>query len=97
MIKLTDLLNETENSNPNIRWKQHIEEIIKCAEKALMSNDPGLVATQIALMADHARFAGDKHKASVPKQQTSQYVNSNISNSYAGDDSDINAYIGQRI
>lgn len=97
MIKLLDLLNEDVDTSSNTHWRDHFNDIIKCAETALSSNDPEVIASQVSAIIGHADAAGNKHEATYAKAGIPTFVNSNIANSYAGDDSDINAYSGQRI
>ena len=97
MIKLLDLLNEDVDTSSNTHWRDHFNAIIKCAETALSSNDPEVIASQVSAIIGHADAASNKHEATYAKAGTPTFVNSGISNSYAGDDSDINAYSGQRI
>ncbi len=91
MIKLMDILVEDNNSpefNNNKHWRDHFNEIIQCAEEALKSKDPEVIATQVYKIIEHADAALDKHEATYSKERLSQVINSNIANSYNGDDSD---------
>ena len=97
MIKLIDLLNEDIDTSSNTHWRDHFNDIIKCAETALSSNDPEVIATQVSVIIGHAETAKDKHEATYAKAGTPTLVSSNTGNSYAGNDSDINAFQGQRI
>ena len=97
MIKLMNLLSEDVDTSSNTHWRDHFNDIIKCAETALSSNDPEVIASQVSAIIGHADAASNKHEATYAKAGTPTFVNSGISNSYAGDDSDINAYSGQRI
>jgi hypothetical protein len=92
MIKLLDILTEMETSNNQPHWRDHFKEIIKCAEIALSSNDPETIATQASDIMEHAETAANKHEATYAKQPVPTFVNSNIANSYAGNDSDIHGY-----
>jgi hypothetical protein len=93
MIKLLDILKEENISlNNDKHWRDHFKEIIQCAEKALSSNDPETIAIQVAEIIDHADAAGSKHEATWAKQSIPRAINSNIANSYNGDDSDIHGY-----
>jgi hypothetical protein len=96
MIKLIDLLNEDVNTSEfnDLHWRDHFNEIIDCAQKALSSNDPEVIAIQVDLIINNANAASDKHEATYVKAPIPTFVNSNIANSYAGDDSDINAFAG---
>jgi len=96
MIKLLDILNEVDSSDKT-HWRDHFKEIIQCAEKALSSNDPEIINGEVLSIIEHAEMAKDKHEATYAKQPTPTFVNSNISNSYSGDDSDINGYEDARI
>ena len=91
MIKLIDILNEVDTSDKT-HWRDHFKEIIQCAEMALASNDPETIATQASNIMEHAETAANKHEATYAKQPIPTFVNSNIANSYAGDDSDIHGY-----
>ena len=98
MIKLLDILKESNLPQHNTdHWRDHFNKISDLAQEALTSNDPETIASIVHEIIDHAEAAGDKHEASWSKAPTPQYVNSNISNSYNGDDSDINAYQDQPI
>lgn len=97
MIKLIDLLNEDVDTSSHTHWRDHFNDIIKCAELALSSNDPEIITIQVSAIVGHAESAGDKHEATYAKQNPSQFVNSSTYNSYNGDDSDINSYDGQRM
>ena len=98
MIKLLDILKESNlPQHSTEHWRDHFNKIIDFAQEALTSNDPEAIARFVADIIEHADAAGDKHEATWSKKPPSEYVNSNISNSYAGDDSDINAYQGQPI
>ena len=96
MIKLLDILNEVDSSDKT-HWRDHFKEIIQCAEKALSSNDPEIINGEVLSIVEHAEMARNKHEATYAKQPTPTFVNSNISNSYSGDDSDINGYEDSRI
>jgi len=93
MIKLLDILNEVDTSADK-HWRDHFKEIIQCAERALASNDPETISSEVSEIMDHAEAAGNKHEATYAKQPIPTFVNSNIANSYAGDDSDIHGYDG---
>ena len=97
MIKLIDILYENEMQDARVHWRDHFKKIIECAERALSSNDPEVIATEADAIMDHADAARAKHEASYTKAPPPVFVNSNIANSYAGDDSDIHAYQDQRI
>ena len=98
MIRLIDLLNEDVNSpefNNDKHWRDHFNEIIQCAETALKSNDPEIIAKQVAKIIEHADVALDKHEATYSKEKTPTFRNSNIANSYSQNaDEDINGYDG---
>jgi hypothetical protein len=96
MIKLANILKEMEMTNDK-HWRDHFKEIITCAETALSSNDPETIAKQCHDIIEHADVASSKHQATYEKAPTPTFTNSNIGNSYAGDDSDIHAYQDQRI
>lgn len=91
MIKLLDILNEV-NPSDQTHWRDHFKEIIECAEKALSSNDPGVIAMLSDEIMEHAEMAGNKHKQINHKQGIPTFVSSNIANTYSGNDSDINGY-----
>ena len=97
MIKLIDLLNEDVDTSSHTHWRDHFKDIIACAEKALSSNDPETIAIQVSAIVGHAESAGEKHEATYAKANPPQYVSSNIANSYSGNDSDINAFHGQKM
>ena len=91
MIKLMDLLVEDVNSpefNNDKHWRDHFKEIMEIAEKALSSNDPETIAKCVHKITEHAEVALDKHEATYAKKPIPQVINSNIANSYGGDDSD---------
>jgi hypothetical protein len=96
MIKLIDLLNEeiSDDLTSNKHWRDYFKEIIEHAEEALKSKDPETIATQVHDIVHKAEVALDKHQASYDKKRLPTFVNSNNANSYSGDDSDINAYMG---
>ena len=97
MIKLLDILKEDVNSpefNNDKHWRDHFNEIIQCAETALKSNDPEIIAEQVAKIIEHADVAADKHEATYSKEKIPTFVNSNIANSYSGTDDDIHGYDG---
>ena len=93
MIKLIDLIQESNIATHNDKhWRDHFRDIINCAEEALSSNDPETIATQVANIIEYAEAAGEKHEATWAKKHPHRAVNSNIANSYNGDDSDIHQY-----
>jgi hypothetical protein len=95
MIKLIDILSEDVNSpefNNEKHWRDHFKEIIKISETALSSKDPEVVAKAVHDVIEHAEVALDKHEATYSKSSIPTFVNSPTSNSYSGDDSDINSY-----
>ena len=67
MIKLIDILNEDvdgkedEKDYANMHWRDHLKEIIKCASKALKSNDPDFVTKQTLEIMKHADMAHEKN------------------------------------
>ena len=100
MIKLMDILVEDVNSpefNNEKHWRDHFNEIIDAAELALKSKDPETIAKIVHKIIEHAEVALDKHEATYAKSPIPTFVNSSTANSYAGDDSDINAFQGQKI
>ena len=96
MIKLLDILKEVDTSDKT-HWRDHFKEIIACAEKALASNDPEIIAAQVSDIMGHADIAASKHESTYAKQPTPTFVNSNIANSYSGTDDDIHGYEDSRI
>mgnify|MGYP003345638409 CR=1 FL=1 len=98
MIKLLDILKESNlPQHSTDHWRDHFNKISELATEALTSNDPETIASIVHEIIEHADAARDKHEATWSKARTPEYVNSNISNSYSGDDSDINAYQDQPI
>lgn len=91
MIKLLDILKEDVNSPEfnKMHIRDHFNAIAKCVEMGLKSTDPETLADQAAKITDHAQAIADKNEASYAKANPSQSINSNISNSYSGTDSDI--------
>ena len=97
MIKLLDILQEVDTSDKT-HWRDHFREIIACAEIALSSNDPEIIAAQVSDIMGHADIAASKHEATYAKQPTPTFRNSGIANSYSQNaDDDINNYSGARI
>ena len=98
MIKLLDILKESNlPQHSDEHWRDHFNKIIDCAQEALTSNDPESIAKHVSDIITHAEAAGTKHESTWSKAGVPAFVSSNIANSYNGDDSDINAFQGQRI
>jgi len=96
MIKLIDLLSEeiSDDLTNDKHWREYFKEIIEHAEEALKSKDPETIATQVHNIVHKAEVALDKHQATYDKKRLPTFVNSNMDNSYNGDDSDITGYMG---
>ena len=96
MIKLLDILNELDQTSTS-HWRDDLQKIIQCAEKALSSSDPDVISDEVKSIIDYAENAGYKSQITNSKQQASEFISSNIANSYSGDDSDINVYQNSQI
>ena len=89
MIKLLDILKESNlPQHSTDHWRDHFNKISELATEALTSNDPEAIASIVNEIIEHAEAAGDKHEATWVRKPIPTYVNSNIANSYNGDDSD---------
>jgi monomeric isocitrate dehydrogenase len=65
MIKLLNILTETENHPEQeyheMHWRDHIKEILKHASKALKTSDPNIIGKYTSEIIKHAESAHEKH------------------------------------